>query len=112
MIVPAAVFALVLSVPTGGSQPLEGIDSVNTMANKIEGLIELDNHLTTITARLDEIEFLQDQTKMESGGYVWNQDNTMHRPTLRDRRRAFRRAREDIVAAMVDTYPNPAPGPP
>ncbi len=98
-----------LGAPTTDFDVKAQIDGVSTMAAKVEALVELDNYLSIITERLDDIEYRQQAMRNDPPDIGWEQENTMHRPTLRDRRRVFRRAREDILTAMTDTYPTMGP---
>jgi len=69
------------------------------LSERVTGLLELDDSLSTITARLDEIEMRQQEKSFWrwTVGYA----NANHQPSLRDRRRALRRARQEITQAML-----------
>ena len=69
--------------------------SPRELADRVANLIELDDGLSTITARLDAIE----------DNYLWRwttrQGNVDYLPALRDRKRALSSARVEITQAML-----------
>ena len=115
MLVPALFCALAgTSTGTGtgtgtgtATYPLAsggGIDAVDTMSAKVAVLLTLDDQLLDIGRRLDDIEAAVahlDDPGANPNPYSW----TPHRPTLRDRKRALRRAREQVPATMTETWP-------
>ena len=111
MLVPALFCALAgTSTGTGtgtATYPLAsggGIDAVDTMSAKVAVLLTLDDQLLDIGRRLDAIEAAVaylDDVHANRNPYSW----TPHRPTLRDRKRALRSAREQVTATMTETWP-------
>ena len=79
----------------------DATDKIWGTRRKVTNLIEADDALSTITARLDTIDTryqdFEDRWKIGSL-------NVNHRPTLRGRRRALRKAREELVRAMVNEW--------
>ena len=107
MLVPALLCALAGVGAGTATYPLAaggGIDAVDTMSAKVAVLLTLDDQLLDIGRRLDEIEeavdYLDD-IHNKRNPYNW----TPHRPTLRDRKRALRSAREQVTATMTETWP-------
>ena len=68
------------------------------LANRVADLIELDDGLSTITARLDAIEMRQENSVWR---WTTGQSNVNYLPALRDRKRALRSARLEITQAML-----------
>ena len=111
MLVPALLCALAgvgAGVGAGtATYPLAsggGIDAVDTMSAKVAVLLTLDDQLLDIGRRLDDIEAAVahlDDPGANPNPYGW----TPHRPTLRDRKRALRSAREQVTATMTETWP-------
>ena len=92
----ACLVAYTVALSAGG--PPASPESVDALVDRVKHLVELDDGLSTITARLDLIEMRQ-----ETPMWRWTTgfENVNYNPALRDRRRAFRQARETILQTML-----------
>ena len=72
--------------------------SPRDLADRVADLIELDDGLSTITARLDAIEIRQENSLWR---WTTGTRNLDYLPALRDRKRALRSARVEITQAML-----------
>jgi len=72
--------------------------SPRDLADRVADLIELDDGLSTITARLDAIEIRQENSMWR---WTTGTRNLDYLPALRDRKRALSSARVEITQAML-----------